>query len=522
MVGSKDEFSVSGQITQDKPVTVWRMATNEKNLFYMLAAGMIMPPQGFGKKYYQDTLSAFDGYVPLFPEHVSVGAIEHSCKESPHLRPCILHVSLENYCGPVLLIDQGLDVKKAVLPIDIDESVLLLLVPAPLPVGCIQTIIFRSKEDRSASERDAKDFNNVDLSSYKCKVSSGEFSKNSDASWPPFFKKPVDARKVYLDLPQAAGAIMGLLLYFGRKGGLALDAAKDVFDAVCATEISKSDPIINAMSEWVRSGKLSDEIIAPARLFWSIVERVATTTAEPRNGVDKVLDYLTSLPEQDYPDQKIRDYGKKLASDLRSISGVVDRTVSDVFSMHPKPVSRAMVLFVLRDDVDSLLQFHNQELNEVDYIYAAILFAARQRWIAISNELRQLPGLNQAVSHRMAALSHMLSASEFTLGAPPDRPMQLIELFHPEIVGFTKAQAEAALLLSRTMKWDDCLETTIKLSKGDYKLTVEGGGATLTLDGDVKAVHTSVVVERFLSLLLKFDIDSKDDAKVRERLLGKK
>ena len=30
--------------------------TNHLNLLYMLASGLMMPPQGFGDKYYRDTL----------------------------------------------------------------------------------------------------------------------------------------------------------------------------------------------------------------------------------------------------------------------------------------------------------------------------------------------------------------------------------------------------------------------------------------------------------------------------------
>jgi len=42
------------------------LVTNHLNLMYMLAAGLLMPPSGFGGKYYGDTLAAFPGWLPVF------------------------------------------------------------------------------------------------------------------------------------------------------------------------------------------------------------------------------------------------------------------------------------------------------------------------------------------------------------------------------------------------------------------------------------------------------------------------
>ena len=41
------------------------LVTNHLNLMYILAAGLVMPPAGFGDKYYRDTLECFPGWIPL-------------------------------------------------------------------------------------------------------------------------------------------------------------------------------------------------------------------------------------------------------------------------------------------------------------------------------------------------------------------------------------------------------------------------------------------------------------------------
>ena len=44
----------------------WYLVTNHLNLLYMLSAGLVMEPSGFGEKYYTDSLEDAPGEVPLF------------------------------------------------------------------------------------------------------------------------------------------------------------------------------------------------------------------------------------------------------------------------------------------------------------------------------------------------------------------------------------------------------------------------------------------------------------------------
>ena len=62
------------------------LVTNHLNLMYMLAAGLVMPPAGFGDKYYGDTLKCFPGWVPLFVGKAPSEAIESTTREAGHLK----------------------------------------------------------------------------------------------------------------------------------------------------------------------------------------------------------------------------------------------------------------------------------------------------------------------------------------------------------------------------------------------------------------------------------------------------
>ncbi len=499
------------------PAKSWYMVTNQKNLFYMIAAGMIMSPQGFLEKYYQDTASTFPGYLPVFPDQVPRAAVEHSVSEKPYLLPCILNLDLAGLSGQVKIITGTGEVRDVDFPDDVDASCQVMLVPAPMPIGYLSLIVCRSSDDRVKCEKDAADFNNVDLTPYSIKPTKSSFGKLERQDWPPSVA-PIQPVKVNYGMPMAAGAMMGLLANMSDFGRLAIEAGKLAFDPNTSAPELKAYPAIAALGEWLlKRGEIETSDIS-GKLFWRIVNGVAASkySAEQSNPVDVAINYLETMPSEDF-DEKTRTYGQQLAKDLRGIVGLADSTVSEIFERNPKPVSRAMTLFVLREDIDGLLEFKNPKLTEADYILAAILFAAREGWIGLAKEFRRLPGLNEAVSHRMADFAHKIEGSQLQLGLPPERPKSLKELIVPAEIPMTKAQKAAALFIARELKWE-CIQTHITLGKGDYQLKVTGSGITLTLDGDVKTVVTEVLEGAFIKIFLETEIPEKVESEARSML----
>jgi len=499
------------------PVKSWHMVTNQKNCFYMIAAGMLMSPEGFGKKYYQDNASLFPGYLPVFPNQVPKSAIDYSISENTHLLPCILNLNLVDLSGPVKVVTGEGKIKDVKFPDDVDGSSQLVLVPAPLPIGYLSSIVCQSHDDKILCEKDVADFNNVDLSPYPIKVAAGAFKKHKSQVWPPSLgsAQPI---VVNYAMPMAAGAMMGLLANMSSFGGLAIQAGKLAFEPSERLPELDGHPAIAALGEWLMVGEVIKTSDVSQKLFWQVVTRVAASkfSSDQANPIDVAIDFLETMPSGDF-DEKSRDYGQRLAKDLRKILGLADSTISEIFDRHPKPVSRAMTLFALRESIEGLLEFKNTLLTEADYILAAILFAAREGWIGLAKEYRDLPGLNDAVSHRMADLAHRISGSQMQLGAPPARPKSLLELVIPSGMPMSKMQKEAALYIARELKWD-CIQTRINLGKGDYQLGVAASGIQLTLDGDIKAVITEVLEDKFIDRFLNTALPVKVQAKVRDML----
>lgn len=516
MEPSSDLFEGVSPVPTARTIARWQLVTNQRNLFYMLAAGLVMPPQGFGKKYYQDTLAAFPGWIPLFSGTVSRKAIEHSISERNHLIPCIVSVDLSAMRGRVLAVGADGLAREIEFPAGLDGGERLILVPAPLPVAWISSIAFRTREEKSSCEVDARDFGNVPLTDFKREIIARSITEAADLTWPPV-GLVVTAHATALDAPFAAGGMMAMLLHMANRGDIGMGSCRVAFEPETSAAGFVSDPMISPLGDWMQTGHLPDNSDVLKKLFWGAVDKVTALRSSdvPVSPQDVALAHLESF--SDMLDDRMKLALSKLSSDLRTLAGFTDSTITEIFERHPKPFSRVMMLFFLREKCADLLEFRHPLLTESDYVAAAILFAARDGWLGLPIQLRDIPGLQAAVSHRMAAMSHRMSKTGIDLGLAPPRPIPLRELFFSGPKGWVNTQKEAVLLLARECKWE-CIQTRVSLGKGEYRVIVDGAGVHIILAGEAKAVVTEVDREKFYSNLALTPISSKLDRKIRDAL----
>lgn len=515
MESNTDMFDAVIHTPATKP-TRWLLVTNHLNLLYMLASGLVMPPKGFGKKYYHDTLSAYPGWIPLFADVASKAAIEYAISERNHLIPCIATMNLTSLQGKVMVITSDGVAREVYFPEELEGNEQILLVPAPLPIHWITSISFQSNEKKVACEVDARDFGNVPLLDFKREISAPTFSKAMEWHWPPSGVS-IPEKEVILDAPFAAGGVMAMLLHLGNLGEAGTQACRLAFDAEDDIAQSISDPLISSLRMWIQTGQPVDTNDVSSRLFWGAVVKVAACrfSEVPSSPLDVVLDYLASAGES--MEDRMKNALVKLVADLRTIATFSDSTITEIFERHPKSFSRVMTLFFLREKCADLLAFKHPLLTESDYIVASILFAARDGWLDLPLQLRNFPGSHAAVSHRMAVMSHRMSSTGLDLGFPPSRPLPLRELFLPSQTDWSTSQKNAALVLARECKWD-CIKTRVSLGKGDYRLVLDGSGMHIIVAGEAKAVVTEVDREQFLAALASTSISDKQDRKIRDLL----
>ena len=505
------------------------LVTNHLNLMYMLAAGLVMPPAGFGEKYYRDTLECFPGWIPLFVDRVPATAIESSTQEAGHLKPVIVQIGLTGLSGRVAAIGRG-GMRELQFPGEVDVTEYVLLVPAPLPTCWIESVFFQSAHDKRACERSAKDVGNVPLEDFRRDATrKALFAKAPDAEWPP--RDGPEERSVPLERPLAAGGVMAMLFLFGNLGDQAVRACRSAFDPVGDPPVPADDgATLAGLEPWMREGAVPLPASTDAEtertslqnayhgaLFWGAVERLAKwrEAARAKNPESVLIDYLAETSAT--VDPRVQAGVRKLQDTLESLSGIGDAPASELFERHNTPLAHAMTLFFLCGDCVDLFDYRDDRLGEMDWLAAAILFGVRDGWPNLPLRLRGPQDLSAAVCHRMAQMAHRLADTKLDLGDAPAMPVPLRELFSDDADWRARERA-AALELARLHQWD-CVHTRITLAPGEYKLSVKGGSTYIEIPGMPK-IAPEVDRGRFLSLLANARLDGVTEAKVRRTLQG--
>jgi len=513
------------------PCLVWYLPSNQLNLMFMLAASLVTGPAGFGRKYFTDVLSVYPGWLPLFAETIPAAVLALAVSEGSHLRRIMAALDLSRLRGPVLTLGPDGDVRPVQFPEGLTGAESVLFVPAPLPTTWIQSIHFASKEDRAAVEDEAQDYANVPFAAYKRKVSPKLFAAKSPCPWPPV-AETLSNRDRPTDGVAAVGGALGLLFALGNNGDPFAEAGRILADSGCGEPqqeaatgpAAERDPLFVVLRRWACFAGPAEGQDLQGRLLLETLHALVTAKARAYQelGADAmtvdlhqtVLDCLTSQGQR-LTEDKWQAALERLASDLRGVLGLGGDTVSELLNRHTRPFSRGLILFFLRKECQDLLELRQPLLTELDYVVAATLFGARSGWMGLPPEVRAEPGLREAVSHRMAALAQRLGESGLDLGPAPERIRPLRELLGATGGDWTKPQQAAALALARAQGWGQVLSTRISLGKGHYRLTVDGRGAHLLLDGDVKAVITEIDQDAFLARLAETPIPAKFAAQVR-------
>jgi len=506
--------------------TTGLLVTNHLNLYYMLAAGLVMPPSGFGNKYYEDSLNHFPGWIPLFVTSVPREAIQSAIKEADYLRPCIVEFSLTGLSGPIMGFDAE-GPRRFRFPEQFEGSDRVLLIPAPLPVSLIASIIFPTNEDRKTFETDAEDYTNVSPGNFKLRTRKGLFTKTSDLPWPP--SNGPEARTAPLEVSQAAGGVIAMLLLFANLSEQAVHICRLAFDPdAAAAKVKPDPPMVAGLRSWIREGKatlpepkdpdsnqIDSNVRFQAELIWKVVERLVTWQHSDRSRdiEHMIIEVLSEALADLEPETK---KGLSLLRDtLVSLTELGDATVSELLDRHDSPLAHSLTLFFLRRDCAELFEFENDRLVEQDWLLAAILFGVRDGWMKLPNRLRTGRELTNAVSHRMSLLSHRIAKTDLDLGEVPARVRPLREVFGDGSTWRTGTH-KAAQELSKAQKWD-CVQTRIRLVPGEYQLIVNTGSVFLELPGAPK-ITPQVNIEEFFRLLARSRLDHKIERKIRKML----
>lgn len=420
-----------------KPKRIWRLVTNHQNMYYMLAAGMVMGPAGFQGKHYSDSLSVYPGWIPLFrdKDEIPSGALKHATSERKHLLPCIASFDLSDLSSPARRLLRDGSTRDVPTPAARKgRNDIATLIRAPLPLSLLSGISFRSSEDRQTFESNARDVANVELPPQPLEVAESLFSTVTEVTWPPV-QRQGQLLETDADNPpalgQALGGVFAMLYHTVNRSDLGLAAFRLVAGVAGDkdSDLVQSDPVLAELPNWMDGGEISGQADTRARFFWGVIQAlvIAQTKGRQQTPIDVALEYLDSQLDQ-LQEMEFRTRLERLIMDMRSCLGLGGGTVTELFERHQGSLSRPLLLFCLREHCTDLLEFSHPLLSDAEYLLAGILFGARDSWLQLPRELRD-PDLSAFVAYRMAETEHRKLSGGFTLGAPrrprPPVPRQI-------------------------------------------------------------------------------------------------
>ena len=482
---------------ETQPNTVhWMFLTNQMNLKMILASGLFMPREGFGDKYYSDLLDDCPGWIPIFPNTVPRTLVDRVVAEARHLKPVVVELDISGLRGPAKMVQIFGPPQDITLPGVQSDTAEMLLVPAPLPLALVKKIYFGSMADK-------KEFVSRARSQYR-NVPEAWFAKASGKKW--FAGQSActvdhiarrDPASGAFERAQALGGMFALLFHQANRSDLCSRYYQWLTGSI--DELTEFDPLLAFFPAWLCQETAFPPDSIQVKLFWTMVNDIVSAQAKDLSR-DVVLEAMKREIGQldDKARERYHERLYRLCDDLKALRGLSDDTLDDLFQRHTRPFSRALILFFLMNKGRELLAFEHKDLSPTDLLAAAILFGAREGWIDLAVDLRHSKNFADGLALRMARACHQAAASELTFTGPALQTLPLRALLSgaSESAQPPKRMEAAMLDIARRQKWD-CIETTIRLPKGQYRLVVEQSSTRLVLEGDVKTVQARVRQKMF-------------------------
>lgn len=478
----------------------WLLPTNHLNMLYMLSAGMLMGPAGFGGKHYRDPANVFPGWLPLFRNKVPEAALDESVSERKNLQSCIAGIDIKKVRGPVRLVTRDGNVRDISLPATIDGDVAALLVPAPLPLTLLTRLRFLSEEGRTQFDRFARDDPTIDLARIHIEVLGRSSSETLKMIWPP--AQPwTAAAPGEGDKPpargQAIGGVLAMLYHLANRSDLCCSAYRIVTGAGTADDDDAlgRDAVLRELPRWLADGAVSSDAPPNACLYWGVAQtlvdaRLSNSTSKP---VDSVVEYLAGKLENE-KDKELRSRLGKLIRTMRDTFGMSKGTVSDLLKQHPGSLSRPLLLLCLRERCKDLLEFSELNLRDEELVLAAILFGIREGgWRKLPSELRRPEALTSYVTSRMFEVEQERRGDgRLALDSAPSRPKPLRELVPADHRTWGKELKDGLVRFVSERNWTNCIVTHFRLPEGNYQLRVSSEGVDIVVHGVIQPLRTEI------------------------------
>ena len=392
----------------------WLFPTNTNNLRMILAQGLLASPEGFSK-YYQDVLLDYKGYLPLFNHKVSTASLEKAVSEAEHLVPCLLEFDLSKLSGQVNMLSNG-EAKEVDLGSDLslfEGDIEQLLIPLPLPLGCISKVIFKTKDDIEAFKKDAEIRSNVVLNKIKLSSTVAESklfeTTDTDTLLAPnntdSFKIETAEIKPDYSAVYAYGGLLSLLFYHAKNGDLSHRFFNDFSQNVIP---QANNPKEQAIPQFIY--EYFHDNIDETRPENKILKGIVTSCIESNDFKNSLINFLRN---SDWDNEKVGKRSYELADKLHDYVSNSSRSASEWFDSAKSDIEKILLMLFTREDSDSLIDFHNPKINfsEREYLLFAMFFGIRDGFIKMPAFIREYNNLQEYISNKMVVYAHKQMSS---------------------------------------------------------------------------------------------------------------
>lgn len=502
----------------------WKFASNHLNMALISSIGMIPSASILQKKYYKDSLSWFDGYIPVFKK-VPDAALEDVIEEEKNiLKPCVVlfkknlidTLKVQGVTELPALINGNWQIiatnDKEISKVD------MLLLPAPISLSNVDKILFKNQEDKMVFDDRLADSNNSSGLSLISKVSEKEFFGNNKHSIQYYQTKGLfDVRQpspLNFDMANAMVSIINHLVILSATNQNAdklltyIKSGQSFFDGE-----DKNTSLLLEIGDWIRTLGKSTPISNTGTVFITLCQKLILHKHDFNYASYKDI-VLVSLEELSNNNEQSLDFVKTVRRYLQ----FSNHSVQHLLEQYPQHLRRAIILFVSKDDVLELwnkIGIYNA-VESFDMLLASILFAVSKGWQGLSREFKFYANNLMPMQNLLVLFSKNISI-QINPSAISSLNLPLEGVWQGNYQGRLKKTVISLI----THYQLDCASDEFLLPEG-VELNARGGKILIKTKAHSIKISTIIDEPKFLEYLSGLNwFDFKQD-EVLQRLLSKK
>lgn len=530
----------------------WYFVTNHLNVQMYLAMNTISSTFVSHRKYYKDSLIEYPGWIPLFSQELPEWIINQSQSgvegDKVALKPILLDINLSNYNGELFVYSEIRNkwIETNISQINnetfINDNTLdtsLVLIPAQLATGYINSITVPTVDVKKQIEDKALDTNNFNTNNYRIisrekifqrttkheKLTSGSVELTRAAHF--------EIDYTYINAIAGVYAVLSLLANVNDQALNALSSLlkKPLPIPTPSTNSDENDSashpkhlheIIDNFCRWVLNPctEISD---SASKVFIDTVKIIINSTNTVRSK-EKILELLNAQARDEQSQQFVADLSGKLGLSSKPFDELME-------TYSTRPLNRVLLMFFYAEDIERFLNLDKSKskLNEVEVVLAATLLALDTGWLKLPSDFKTYATIEKPISFVMTKLGQIHKGIDTSM-SPDDLNSSLespvvdfddidfpMPIRHLLMDKWNKPQQDAAKVLIKEQNWD-CIDYEVVFPQGSYEFDTTKTYLKIKSKSEIK-VKEIVDQNKFLHLMSQLNyIDAATEKSMRGKL----